>query len=388
MYMVNAIILAGGFGTRLRPLSCTIPKPMLPVLNKPLLHFMISRMTSELGNKLEKIVIAVNYRANDIRAYMKNWQEKVNVEIHIVEEKHPLGTGGAVRYSKKILDGEDFFMLNGDVISFFSYNEMFDFHVKKQSEATISAIHVSDVSRYGVVVADDDNRILEFFEKPNTPELLSKYGIRPINAGTYLLDPSIFDLIPPDKKVSIEKEVFPKLVEQGKAFKFEFKGEWRDLGLPEDYLEGNFRILDRERHLQGKESLIDKSAEVSPKAKIIHPVCFGEHVKIGENCEVGPYVIVGNDTEIGAGVKLKESVLFENCIIDNFASLERLIMSEGVKVGRWVRIQGMGIISSNVSFDENVTLVATKDKPIKICPWKHITKDSLEAAASNGLFFH
>ncbi|MHA1680462.1 MAG: sugar phosphate nucleotidyltransferase, partial [Promethearchaeota archaeon] len=377
--------LAGGFGTRLRPLSCTIPKPMFPILNKPLLSYMISRMIKEVPT-LEQIVIAVNYRANDIKAYMDEWQKILDVEIVINEERRPLGTGGAVRYSKKLLDGEPFFMLNGDVVSFFSYQDMIKLHEEKGALATISAIHVKDVSRYGVIVADENELITEFYEKPNTPELLEKYGMRPINAGTYLLDPAVFDVIPPNKKVSIEKEVFPRIVMKKKAYKFEFRGIWKDLGLPKDYLEGNFMILNMEAKQTG--SLIPDSVHICDSVEIVPPVCIAEGVTVGKDCEIGPNVIIGKGTDVGDGVKLKESVLFDNCLIENFASIERVILGNGVKIGKWARILGPGIFGSNVSVSKNIMLLARPNQPIKVCPWKNITKESLEAAVSNPMFFH
>lgn len=337
---------------------------------------------------LEKIVIAVNYRANDIKAYMDEWQKILNVDIIINEERRPLGTGGAVRYSKNILDGEQFFMLNGDVLSFFSYQDMIRFHESKDAMATISAIHVKDVSRYGVVVANDNGLITEFYEKPNTPELKEKYGIRPINAGTYLLEPEIFDIIPPHKKVSIEKEVFPRLVMKRKAFKYEYEGLWKDLGLPEDYLEGNFMILDLEQENHENGSIMSETAVICESTDIIPPVCIADGVKIGKDCEIGPYAIIGEDCEIGDGVKMKELVLFDNCLIDNFASIEHAILGANVKIGKWARIHGPGIFGSNVCVSKNVTLMGSKEHPIKVCPWKTITRESLEAIVSNPMFFH
>ncbi|MFX0102009.1 MAG: sugar phosphate nucleotidyltransferase [Candidatus Hodarchaeota archaeon] len=386
--MVNAFILAGGFGTRMRPLTCSVPKSVLPVINKPLLYYMISRLVEEVPD-LGSIIIGVNYRANFIKQFINEWRSelKTAVNIFIAEEKRPLGTGGAVRYSKKYLDEDSFFMLNGDVISYFSYQDMLDFHQKKKSIATIAAIHVEDVSRYGVVVADEDNQIHEFCEKPNTQELLEIYGMRPINAGTYLLEPEVFDYIEPNMKMSIEKEVFPYIVKSGRAYKYEFKNLWRDLGTPQDYLNGNFTILEEEVKRKNVENFIDDTVILADGVKIIPPVCLGENVQIGNNSEIGPNVIAGKDCEIGIGVKLKDSVLFENCWIDNFASIENVIMGDGAKAGKWARINGLGVIGNAVTIDENVMLVAKPDNPIKICPWKRITKEVIDNMKSDALFF-
>lgn len=384
--MVNAIILAGGFGTRLRPLSCTIPKPMFPVLNKPLLNFIITRMVNEVPD-MNRIVIAVNYRANDIKAYMDEWQKSLDVEIVIQEEKRPLGTGGAVGFSRALLEDDSFFMLNGDVISFFSYQDMFKKHKDHGGLATISAIHVDDVSRYGVIVADEQDLIHEFYEKPRTPELLERYGIRPINAGTYLLEPGVFDHIPAGKRLSIEKDVFPKLVAKNLAYKYEFKGLWRDLGQPEDYLTGNFEILDLEARTSQQPSIIHPTAIIGEGSRVVHPVCIAEGTTIGKDCEIGPHAIVGKESEIGDGVFMKECVLFEHCFVDNYASVEHAILGDGVKLGRWARVHGPAVIGSNVFVEDKMALTGTQKNPVKVCPWRTINKESLESVLANGLTF-
>lgn len=349
---------------------------------------MISRLVEEIPD-LGKVIIGVNYRANIIKQFIDEWRSKLKTAVNIIieEEKRPLGTGGAVGFSKKHLENDSFFMLNGDVISYFNYQDMMKFHEKKKSVATIAALHVDDVSRYGVVVADENCVIREFTEKPNTPELLEIYGTRPINAGTYLLEPDVFDYIEPNKKMSIEKEVFPHIVKSGAAYKFEFDDIWRDLGTPQDYLNGNFAILREEARRKNVENFIDETVMIADGVKIIPPVCLGEDVQIGNNSEIGPNVIAAKECEIGIGVKLKDSVLFENCWIDNFASIENVIMADGAKAGKWTRIAGLGVLGSAVSVGENVMLVAKPNNPIRICPWKHITKETVENVASDALFF-
>ena len=214
-------------------------------------------------------------------------------------------------------------MLNGDVISFFSYTQMLEQHKETNAMATISAIRVPDVSRYGVLVSDNDSNVIrDFYEKPRTTELIKKYSIYPVNAGTYLLEPAVFDFMEPDKKVSIEKDVFPKIARQGVAYKFEFSGIWKDFGLPEEYLAGNFIILDEETKRLGVENIIHESVEIGEGTTINPPVCFDSGVKIGTNCSIGPNVILGSDVQIGNDGTISESVFLEHCYVENNSVLK------------------------------------------------------------------
>ncbi|MEX2684122.1 MAG: sugar phosphate nucleotidyltransferase [Candidatus Sigynarchaeota archaeon] len=386
--MVNAIILAGGYGTRLRPITCSIPKPMLPVVNKPLLDFIIARLLSDTPG-LKKVVIAVNYRAHEIESYFKEAQAQLSCEIHVVDEKKPMGTGGALKYSQKLLEDDSTFMLNGDVVTYFSYKDMHAQHGKTGATATISAIRVPDVSRYGVLVSDKDSTVIrEFFEKPRTTELIQKYSGFPVNAGTYLLEPAIFDYMEPGKKISIEKEVFPRVAKEGKAHKFEFSGIWKDFGLPDEYLAGNFIILEEELKRLGKENIIDPSASIDRTARIIAPVCLGKGVKVGKDCTIGPRVVLGNNCEVNEGVKIHDSVLLENCYIDAKSEISQAILGDAVKAGVGVNLVGPAVLGSNVYIEDQVTLKASQAQTIKVCPWVTISTESVEHAKSNGAFVH
>ncbi len=361
---------------------------MLPVVNKPLLSFIISKLVNDMQG-LKKVVIAVNYRANDIEAYFKDAGKDWNCEVHVVDEKKPMGTGGALKYSQKLLQDDSSFMLNGDVVTYFSYKDMHAQHVKTKAIATISAIRVPDVSRYGVLVSEpNDTRISEFFEKPKTTELIKRYSRYPVNAGTYLLEPAIFDFILANQKVSIEKDVFPRVAKEGKAHKYEYKGIWKDFGLPDEYLAGNFIILDEETRKKGTKNLISPTATVDPTAKIVPPVCLDDGVKIGKHCTIGPQAILGRNCEVCDGTKISTSVLLENCFIDAMNEISQAILGDGVKTGSGVHLVGPAVLGSHVYIEDQVNLKASIAQTIKVCPWVTLSTEAVENASSNGAFVH
>ncbi len=208
--MTKGIILSGGWGTRLRPLTCTLPKTLMPVVNKPV----IERQMLLLKNAgVKEIVLAVSIMAKDLKDYFKNG-EKLGIQIHYTNEKHPMGTAGAIKLAEDYLKDDNFFMLNGDVILNFDFNEMLKNHYNFKGTGTIASKIVNDPSRYGILIIDEkSNQIHNFLEKA-TPE--EKQVPMPINAGVYILEPSIFSYIEPNKKVSIETDVFPKIANEGK----------------------------------------------------------------------------------------------------------------------------------------------------------------------------
>ena len=235
--MTKGIILSGGWGTRLRPLTCTIPKTLIPVVNKPVMERQIL-LLKDAGVK--EIVLAVSVMSEVIQDYFKEGN-KLGVKIHYTDEKFPAGTAGAIKLAEDYLKGDNFFMLNGDVILNFDFSKMLEFHQKSGGIGTISSKLVEDPSRYGVLITDKEtNKITEFLEKENYHPLDNRATKMPINAGVYLLEPEILSMIPKAKKVSIEREIFPKLTESSDLYHYPIEGIWKDIGTPYELLEGNF----------------------------------------------------------------------------------------------------------------------------------------------------
>ncbi|MEK6855124.1 MAG: sugar phosphate nucleotidyltransferase [Nanoarchaeota archaeon] len=228
---MKAIILAGGFGTRLRPVVSDVPKPMASIAGKPFLEHQI-RFLKENG--IREIIIAVHHMANKIKSYFGNGQ-RWGVDITYSEEEIPLGTGGAIKKAERYIDNS-FLVLNGDTYSNLNLHEFIDFHKSKRSKASIAITKSSDGGNYGVI-SINEGKIVDFMEKKGEGEAL-------VNSGVYLFEPEIFSYIEPEKNVSLEREIFPKLLKEKLLWGYEHEGYFIDIGRPETYFQFKQNFLD------------------------------------------------------------------------------------------------------------------------------------------------
>ncbi|MFX1519252.1 MAG: sugar phosphate nucleotidyltransferase [Promethearchaeota archaeon] len=365
--LITALILAGGFGTRLRPLTCTRPKPLFPLGNRPLSEILVERLAK---SGVERIIFAVNYQAELIMQYFGTG-DKWGIDIRYAKEKRPLGTGGPIKNAQHLLDDSPFFVLNGDVISLIDFEDMLNFHMQREDAfGTIALCPVEDPSRYGAVELDDAHRILKFVEKPPPGEEPSNL----INAGAYVLDPEVFKYIPDNKPFSIERKVFPLFADQMKLYGYRYDDLWLDMGKPIDYLQANKFALDhfleKEHSSSNKRNFISSSANTEEPVFINSSVAIGKNVKIARDTHIGPYVCIGDDVTIGQGCRIENSVIFPDVQIDSFSSINNCIVGEAATLGRWVKIEGLTIIGDYCTIKDNVTLTSG----VTICPWKTISE--------------
>jgi NDP-sugar pyrophosphorylase family protein len=360
---LKAIILAGGVGTRLRPLSCTRPKLLFPVLNKPLLDWTLERL-AESG--VNGVTLAVKYMAE---AFMQRYGEsKHGMKISYSIEKKPMRTGGAIKYAEESIGHEEpFLVLNGDIFTTINYTALLKKHKEKNAIATIALYRVEDPSRYGTVKLTKENRVTQFIEKAP----LGKAPSSLINAGVYVLDPKIFDYIPSGRPVSIEHEIFPKLAEEGKLFGYEFKEIWIDIGKPEDYLKANRVLLDAEP----KKWMLKKGVNLGEGVEFSDPVMVDAGVNVGQDSKLGPYVIIGKDAVLGRNVTIENSVVFPEATISDHASVRGAIIGKGATVGRGTEIMEGCVIGDYVTIRDNITLY----RDVTVCHSKEVTESVSES---------
>lgn len=355
---MKALILSGGFATRARPISCTRPKTLFPIINKPLLQWIFERLAK---NNILEVVLAVNYQTE---IYIKQKRiPKCGLHIEYSRDplRKPLGTGGPIKKAEKIIGHkEPFLVLNGDIFADLSYSEILKKHNEEKAVATVALHRVKDSSRYGIAKLAKDNHIEKFVEKPPKDTATTKL----INAGVYVLSPKIFRLLPEKKTVSIEREIFPSLAEEGVLFGYAFKGLWMDIGKPEEYLQLNKTLLDLTAH---------KPKHKSENIKVNNPVSFDKGVSIEKKSVIGPYAVLGRNVSIKNNVQIRDSVIFPRTSIDDFSSISGSIIGEGVTIGKNVQVRDGCIIGDHAKVKDNVLLV----EGVSICPGKEVTESIL-----------
>ena len=264
---LKALILVGGFGTRLRPLTFSKPKPLVEFINKPMLVHQIEAL-KEVG--VDEVILAVNYQSEKMQDFLNIVSEKYKIKLSLSKENEPLGTAGPIGLAKEILlkaEGEEIFVFNSDITCKFPLKEMLEFHRKHGKEGTIATTKVKDPSRFGVIVSEN-NKILRFVEKPK------EFVGDDINAGLYVFNKKFLNRVNP-VPTSIEREVFPQMASDGELYKFSLEGFWADIGQPKDFLFGTKLFLE---HLnKNNKDLLQKESNI-----IKGNVFFGENVKVEE----------------------------------------------------------------------------------------------------------
>jgi len=356
---LKALILVGGFSTRLRPLSCTRPKTLFPIVNKPLLQWTFERLAK---NNIADVILAVSYQTEVLIK-----QHRIpKYGLHIIYSRdplgRPLGTGGPIKKAEKLVGhNSPFIALNGDIFADVNYREILKMHEEKDAVATIALHKVQDPSRYGVAKLTKENRIERFVEKP--PRKAAPTNL--INAGVYVLSPNIFKYIPEGRAVSIEHEVFPKLATEGRLYGYIFDSLWIDIGKSEEYLEINKTLLDSFN--------VSQKCKIENRGEVKKPVAFDKGVSIGKRSITGPYAVLGQNVIVGNNVRIKDSVIFPKTVIHDFALINGAIIGEGVVIGRGVKISRRCILGDYAKIKDNVSLASS----VSICPAKEISESVL-----------
>jgi NDP-sugar pyrophosphorylase family protein len=279
-----AVLLVGGEGTRLRPLTEWLPKPMLPIANRPFLEYQLEHLRS---HGIEDVILSCGYLPAPIREHFGD-------RLRYAVEPEPLGTGGAIRFSAGDIH-ETFLVCNGDVLTDLDVGALVEQHRERGAAATIALHRVEDPSAYGLVRTEPDGRVTAFVEKPPPGEA----DADTINAGTYVLEPRVLELIEQGRPVSVEREVFPRLIGDGLYGRVD-DARWRDIGTPDSYLAANL-----ERMPAG--GLVDASARVDPAADVTESV-IGPHVRIGERARIHRSVVL-QDADVAPGSTFEQAVV-------------------------------------------------------------------------------
>jgi mannose-1-phosphate guanylyltransferase len=350
---MQALILAGGEGTRLRPLTSTIPKPVVPLAHRPHMAFMIDWLRR---HGVDEVILACGFMAEDVRRVLGNG-EALGVRLRYVEEPEPLGTGGALRYAGDLLE-DRFLMLNGDVLSDFDVTAQLEQHEGSGARATLALHAVEDPSAYGLVLLNDDGSVSEFLEKPSAGHASSNL----INAGIYVLERSVVEeMPPPGTNVSIERDVFPQLVDHG-LHGFVSDGYWLDIGTPETYLEGNFDILtgkvetELSPQLKARHGVLAEGASVD--GRLIAPALLGRGTSIEPEASVGGCVVLGRDVVVEPGAHVECSVVLDGSRIGAHSTVRGAIIGPGVTLGEHCRLDDGAVLGEGVKLGDRTVVEA------------------------------
>jgi NDP-sugar pyrophosphorylase family protein len=335
---MKAILLAGGKGTRLRPLTIHTPKPIVPIFDRPFLHYQLDLLKQV--PEIDEVILSLNYQPRRIEEIFGDGGDS-GLALRYVVEPAPLGTAGAVRYAGESLH-ESVVVFNGDVLTQVDLASVIALHRERKARATIVLTPVENPSAYGLVETDAQSNIRRFLEKPNVDEITCDT----INAGIYVLEPDTFDRIPKDTPWSIERSFFPSLIDRGEAFvAYVYRGYWIDIGTPDKYMQVHRDMMDgRYVGHRGRQAApfagAPGSAFVSPDARIedgaiITAPCFideGAVVKAG--ARIGPYSVVGRQCHVEEHAVVEHAIVWANSRISQEAVVRRSILGRHCHIGR------------------------------------------------------
>jgi mannose-1-phosphate guanylyltransferase len=328
---MKAILLAGGKGTRLRPLTVHTPKPIVPIMNRPFLYYQIDLLKQV--PEIDEVILSLNYQPRRIEEVVGEG-DGLGVRLRYVVEPMPLGTAGAVRYAGDSLQ-ESVVVFNGDVLTEVDLAAVLRLHRERRAKATIVLTPVENPRAYGLVETDGDSRVRRFLEKPGEDEITCNT----INAGIYVLEPDTFDRIPKDTAWSIERSFFPSLIERGETFvAYIYDGYWIDIGTPAKYLQVHRDIMDG--HYQAPPFNGQTKTWVSPQARVdtgaeLYDPCFvDEGAVVKSGARVLPYSVIGRQTHIEDGAVIDGSIIWPNGWIGPEAVLRGSIFGRSCHVGR------------------------------------------------------
>ncbi len=358
--------MAGGEGTRLRPLTSNAPKPMLPVANRPMMEHII-HLLKEHG--FDEIVVTVAFLANHIKTYFGDGAE-FGVTMRYADEPVPLGTAGSVGNARAFLD-DTFLVISGDVLTDIDLTKVLEYHREKGAVATIGLTPVENPLEFGIVITREDGSIERFLEKPTWGQVFSDT----INTGIYVFEPEIFDFIPEGRSVDFSGEVFPSLLAAGKPlFGAVVEGYWEDVGTLEAYLSSHKDVLDGKVRVSVPGFLVNdgvwlgEGAEISPDAHVVGPCVIGPGCKIEAGCRVGEYSVLGSNVRLLGDVQVERSVLHDNVYVGHGARMRGAVIGRSSSIRNAVRIDE-GVVIGDEVFVGNEAVISSD---VKIYPFKTI----------------
>ncbi len=363
--------MAGGEGTRLRPLTSNVPKPMMPLANRPMMEHIVDLLRL---HGFEEIVVTVAFMANHIRTWFGDGSE-FGVKMVYATEDTPLGTAGSVRNAMDELT-EPFLVISGDVLTDLDLTQLVEFHEANQAMATIGLIRVDNPLEFGIVITREDGSIERFLEKPGWGQVFSDT----INTGIFVLEPAIFDYIEPGRPVDFSSEVFPALLaDEQRLFGAVGEGYWEDVGTLESYLSAHNDILDRRVHAKidgfdrGNSLFIGENVSIDPLANVQGPGVIGDNCRIEAGATIGPYSVLGANVRVRAKVSTERVVVADNAYLAEGVSLRGASIGRACDLRKGVKVDEGAVIGDECFVGEGAEI----GSGVKIYPFKTIESGAI-----------
>ncbi len=343
--------MAGGSGTRLRPLTCDLPKPMVPVLNRPIAEHIINLLRR---NGIDEVIATLHYLPDVMRDYFQDGSEFGIQMTYAVEEDQPLGTAGCVKNIAELLD-DTFLVISGDSITDFDLRAAIAFHRSHNSKATLVLTRVPNPLEFGVVITDENYRIRRFLEKPSSSEIFSDT----VNTGTYILEPEVLNYLPPNQEMDFSKDLFPLLLQEGEPmFGYIAEGYWCDVGHLDAYRDAQYDALYRKVRLDSlyEERMpgvwVGQNTYIDPSARIEAPVMLGNNCRIGPRVHIDGGTVIGDNVTVGADANLKRPIIWNGAIVGEEAHLRACVIARGTRVDRRAHVLEGAVVGPLSSIGE------------------------------------
>ncbi|MBN1460142.1 MAG: NTP transferase domain-containing protein, partial [Armatimonadetes bacterium] len=353
--MLQAVIMAGGEGARLRPLTCDLPKPMAPVANRPIMHHIVN-LLRDLG--VPRAFATLHYLADEVESYFGDGSD-FGVPIEYAVEDAPLGTAGSVRRLKDRLT-DTFLVISGDALTDFDLGPAIAFHRQRGAVATLVLARVPNPLEYGVVIVDGEGTVQRFLEKPSAGEVFSDT----VNTGIYLLEPEVLEQVPEERPFDFSKDLYPALLAEGKLLcGYVADGYWTDIGDLDQYRAANRDCLSGKVKVDllgaeaGEGIWVGENTRIDPSAELKAPVLIGHGCSVGPGAQVGPMSVIGDNCVIEAGAQVEHSVLWSGAYLGHSARVKAAVVCRNVVAKRNATINEGAVVGDRCLLEEGTTVM-------------------------------
>jgi mannose-1-phosphate guanylyltransferase / phosphomannomutase len=364
---VKAVVMAGGEGTRLRPMTASMPKPLLPVVNRPIMEHVL-RLLRRHG--MTEVVVTVQFLASLVRNYFGDGED-LGMNLQYATEEEPLGTAGSVKNAEAALSDDTFLVISGDALTDIDLTALVAFHRERQAMVTVCLARVPDPLEFGITIIDDDSRVQRFLEKPTWGQVFSDT----VNTGIYVMEPEVFEYVKPGESVDWSADVFPRLIDEGRAvFGYVAEGYWEDVGTLDSYHQAQADVLEGRIavDIDGFEISpgiwVGEGAEVDPDAKLRGPLYIGDYAKVEAGAELREYTVLGSNVVVRSGAFLHRAIVHDNVFIGPHVNMRGCVVGKNTDVMRSARVEEGVVLGDECVVEEEAIISAG----VKVYPFKTI----------------